>query len=67
MKVDVREDIHLGDYSILVRINRSEFIERVQQGELARMVTEKIADKLATCLWDRIEPKILQAITEGLR
>jgi len=67
LSVEIREEPSLNNFVFVGRISRHEFIELISQTDLARQVSEKIADKIATCLWDRIEPKILQAIEEGFR
>jgi len=67
LSVEIREEPSLNNFVFVGRISRHDFIELISQTDLARQVSEKIADKIATCLWDRIEPKILQAIEEGFR
>ena len=67
MIVEMREQSSSQGYVMLVRIGRQEFIEHVTQKDLARQVSEKLADKIALSMWERIEPKILEALTQGFR
>jgi hypothetical protein len=62
---ELREEQHTSNYVLLARINRQEFIENISQKTLALKITEMMADKIATCLWERIEPTVLQALKEG--